>query len=442
MTSYNQTFRQSVFSTTVHTMRLLFLVLICVISCGCRDAGVTKDDQPSAAKPPAAVSLTVLVVDDVELANGVSLLAGEWSERSGGGLSVAETTLEELLSAEQPDADVVIYPSRQLGEFASREWLRPVRQSVLADSDLAWGDFLTVIRDQVVRYGGEVYALPLGDAPLVLAWKGSPPAILPTTWEQFAAASVGIADSDVPPFPLTREFLARAVAATSPADRATLFFDPQTMDARLATPQLERALEWLVASSMKTAESSANVVLPREAVDSTLSPLLTAGEVYTASLDRWDRAESGNPPVVLGFAGRLVSVTTSSRNAASAFKLIPWLTGGRTGTELSQRSQETLWCRASQVPTAANWFKATIDDDRTGWLSQQLSRGEAYLLPRIPGIDRYLAQLEAALSAALADRVPPGKLLAAVQAQWDALTNKLGREAQRAAFNRHLGLAG
>jgi hypothetical protein len=428
-------------STKVHTMRPLFLVLICVISCGCRDGKDPGVAEPRNVTPKAAVKLTVLVVDDAELAQGIKLLAGEWSERSGGGLTVTESTLEELLIAEQPAADVVVYSSLQLGEFVTRGWLRPVRPSVLADPELAWGDFFTVIRDQVVRYGGEVYALPLGDSPLALAWSGSLPEKMPTTWEQFSESAVGVKRSHLPPFPLSREFIARALAVTSPPDRATLFFDPQTMDARLTTPQLVRALEWLIASSKHTDDPAANVTLPRDAVASTLSPLLIARENYTASLDRWDQVDRENPPVVLGFAGRLVSVTSSSRNAASAFKLIPWLTSGSAGTDLSQRSQSTLWCRASQVSKAAGWFKEKPSDDRTRWLSQQLSRGDVYLLPRVPGIGRYLAELEATLRNALTNQEPAGRALAATESKWDALTDSLGRERQRTAFNRHLGLA-
>ena len=167
-------------------MRLLFLVLICVISCGCRDTAKSEVDESHVVSQRAAVKITVLVVDDGELAQAIKLLAGEWSERSGGELTVEEISLDGLLAAEKPAADVVIYPSRMLGEFVMRGWLRPVRQSVLADPALAWGDFLTAVRDQVVRYGGEVYALPLGEMPLVMAWGGELPEKLPTTWEQFS----------------------------------------------------------------------------------------------------------------------------------------------------------------------------------------------------------------------------------------------------------------
>ena len=421
-------------------MRLLFLVLICVISCGCGGSQQVPEEQPHGAAQRAAVKLTVLVVDDAELAQGIRLLAGEWNERSGGELAVVEGTLSEFLSAERLPADVVVYPSRQLGELAMRGTLRPMRPSVLDDEALAWGDFLTAIRDQSVRFGGEVYALPLGEMPLAWGWFGEAPAKLPTTWEQFLVAEVGVGQPSESPLPLTREFLARAVALTAPADRGILFFDPQTMQARLTSPQLVRAVEWLATSARDSSASpTASVVLPRGSGARQLSSLVSADEVYIASMDRWEKS-TANPPTILGFAGRLVSVTSSSRNAASAFKLIPWLTSGTVGTNLSRRSQATLWCRASQVPNARQWFATDSDDDRVRWLTEGLSRVDVYLVPRIREIDSYLLELEASLEKVVRGDLQAEQALAATEESWNTLTESLGHEEQRAAFNRHLGL--
>lgn len=421
-------------------MRLLFLVLICVISCGCRDTDQGADEQPRALSQRAAVKLTVLVVEDAELAQGIRLLAGEWNERSGGDLTVVEKSLAEMLAAEHLSADVVVYPSRQLGELVMRDWLRPMRPSVLADESLAWSDVLTALSDQSVRYGGEVYALPLGEMPLAMGWTGELPEKLPTTWEQFAEAGFGVGPETESAWPLTREFLARALALTTPADRATLFFNAQTLEARLTTPQLVQAGEWLAATAKPSPQRAAAVVLPRAKGELRLSPLLAAEEVYTASMDRWEKS-AGIGPVVLGFGGRLVSVTESSRNAASAFKLIGWLASGTVGTDLSRRSPATLWYRASQVPNADKWFAEDADDDRVRWLTDQLSRGDAYLIPRIRGIDSYWQELEAALEQVVGGELEPKQALAATEEAWNKLTDSLGREQQRTAFNRHLGLS-
>jgi maltose-binding protein MalE len=419
-------------------MRYLFLVLICAISYGCRDAAEPRQNEVSVAKPQAAVKLTVLVVDDPEIARGIKLLAGEWSERSGGELAVSEMTLDEMLKAESLAADVVIYPSRQLGTLAMRGWLRPMRPTVLQDPVLGWGDFLTTLRDQVARYGNEVLALPLGEKPLVVSWQGAFPEKLPVTWGQVDEVDVGntVSDQD-----LLGEFIARVVAATEPGDRSSLFFAAESMDARLTNPQIVQALESIVArgkSSVTETRLSVDVP-PRKAENGTqFAPLLNAEQVYVASLDQWEEVEDARPPVVCGFSGRLVSVTSASRNAASAFKLIPWLVGGTNGAQLSQRSDATLWFRASQTPEASKWLEQS---DAESWLTESLSRGDAYLLPRIPGIEEYLAILNGAVKDAVAGKQPAAEALAAAAEKWNALTDKLGRDSQRMAFNRHLGLA-
>jgi hypothetical protein len=421
-------------------MRLLFLVLICAISCGCGEDAQLPVENQKTAKPQAAVKLTVLVVDDAELAKGINLLRGEWSERSGGELVVVESTLADLLAEKTPPGDVVIYPSRHVGELVMRNWLRPVREVVLADPTLGWGDFLTMIRDQTVRFGGEVFAVSLGEMPLALAWEGEVPENLPTTWSQLGEQSARAKKSREQPFPLASEFIARALAATPPADRAGLFFDAQSFDAKLTTPQLVRALEEM-AQAANAKPFTAAVALPKQAGAARLSPLLTAEEVYSTSLEEWEARKESTPPVVCGFGGRLVSVTTSSRNAASAFKLLPWLVSGSTGTQLSQRSAATLWFRASQVSQGRKWFAEGADDNRVSWLTAAMSRGDAYLLPRISSIDQYLMELEVGLVAAVAGDQTADKALAEVVERWNALSDELGRDSQRSAFNRHLGLA-
>jgi maltose-binding protein MalE len=418
-------------------MRYLFLVLICVISCGCRDAAEPQQNESAPSKPQAAVKLTVLVVEDNEIARGIKLLAGEWSERSGGELAVSEMTLDAMLNVESLAADVVIYPSRQLGTLAMKGWLRPMRPTVLQDPALGWGDFLTTLRDQVARYGNEVMALPLGEKPLVASWEGEIPDKLPTTWEQAGELQVGIAgDQD-----LLGEFVARVVAATEPGDRSALFFAPDSMDAKLTDPQIVQALESMVdLGKVESTKTRLSVdVPPRKTENGTqIAPLLNADKVYVASLDQWEETEESRPPVVCGFSGRLVSATSASRNAASAFKLIPWLVGGTNGAQLSQRSDATLWFRVSQTPQAAKWLEQS---DAESWLTESLSRGDAYLLPRIPGIEEYLAILNGAVKDAVAGKQPAAEALAAATKKWNALTDKLGRDSQRMALNRHLGLA-
>jgi len=424
-------------------MRPVFLALFCLFSIGCREqTQVSKEAEIPTVSPRAAVKLTLLVVDDPDLAKGIQLLSGEWSERSSGDLVVKAVSLAELLSAESLTADVVIYPSRQLGALVSRQWLRPVRQSVLNDSDLDYSDLLPVLRDQWMRLGGEVWAVPLGEMPLVLGWYGVAPTESPKTWEQLDDSPNAARQSTNTEFefPLAAEFISRVVSATPPVDRASLFFEPESMDARLDEPQMMRALEQIRRTDGEddtSDESSYQVTLPprdKQLADN-LTPLLPSGEMFNASLDRWEKTSSDAAPVILGFSGRLVSVTSSSRNAASAFKLLPWLVSGTTGGRLSQRSKATLWFRSSQVSQASKWLPAQSAAENATWLTQSLSKRDAYLVPRLPGIDNYLA----ALNEALENKSISGALTHA-ETVWNAITDSQGREQQRSAFRQHLGL--
>ena len=425
-------------------IRLFHLALIFIVSCGC--SGQPQQVRPeTVAKvdPRAAVKLQVLVVDDPNLAAGIKLLSGEWSERSGGELEVDFISLSEMLTSEKLAADVIIYPSRQLGALVAKKWLRPIRQTVLDSSELDYDDLLPVIRNQSMRLGNEIWALPLGEMPLVLAWYGKVPDKLPRTWDQLDELLLASGFSESEPmlrYPLAAEFISRVVSATSPVDRAALFFDPETMDARLNQPQMVRALEQPRDMDREDSEDVSfdwQVTLPprKGELPRQLSPLLIASETYNASIDRWEKPTENPPPVICGFSGRLLSVTSTSRNAASAFKLLPWLVGGNMGARLSQQSMATLWFRHSQVSQAAKWLPAQSATENASWLSKALSQQSPYLIPRLPGIEDYLTALEKALA-----ELPPAEALSTSESEWNAITEAHGRQQQREAFRRHLGL--
>ena len=176
-------------------MRRRYLVAIGVglaISWGCARNDPSPAVKPGVTPTPrAAVQLTLLVVDDPELAAGARLLRGEWAERSGGELVVQEMTLDEMLAAKQVTADAIVYPSRHVGTLVARDWLRPVRDSVLKSDDFALGDLLPLVRNESMRYAGRFFGVSLGEPPLVMAWQmlpiQNPPtphavALLPDTW--------------------------------------------------------------------------------------------------------------------------------------------------------------------------------------------------------------------------------------------------------------------
>ena len=139
-------------------------------------AGCPRNQQSqqadSGSAPPAtraSVALRVLVVNDPPLVEAINRLRGEWAERSGGELNAMPTTWAELAPSKKLDADLIIFPSRYLGELCTRELLRPVRTSVLEDDDLKSADIFPIVRNDLIKWNHETFALPLGIDPSAIS---------------------------------------------------------------------------------------------------------------------------------------------------------------------------------------------------------------------------------------------------------------------------------
>jgi multiple sugar transport system substrate-binding protein len=66
---------------------------------------------------------------------------------------------------------------------------------------------------------------------------------------------------------------------------------------------------------------------------------------------------------------------------------------------------------------------------------------EAHLIaPRIPCADRYMAVLDAAVAEAVSGASTAEAALSKAAAEWIKITDELGRDKQRAAYRKSLGL--
>src|SRR5262245_50562652 len=107
------------------------LALLAVAGCSSEQKTSSNNAANKSSKPRPSVTLRVLVVNEPQLTKAIERLRGEWAERSGGELEGTDTTWPDLAKGDAIDADLVVFPSRYLGEMCARGWLRPVRQSVL-----------------------------------------------------------------------------------------------------------------------------------------------------------------------------------------------------------------------------------------------------------------------------------------------------------------------
>jgi hypothetical protein len=350
-----------------------------------------QPQQPASNNAPAStrasVTLRVLVVNDPPLVEAINRLRGEWAERSGGELNAVPTTWQDLAQSKSLDADLIVFPSRYLGELCTRELLRPVRASVLEDEDFKSADIFPLVRNELIKWGRETFALPLGI---------DPSAISPS-----AESSPAIT------------LLAAAAPHAISNERLGVLFDTETMKPRLSAPSFVDALTQLLET-----DRSQNA-------KSTSPPAI-------------------NPPIpVLGDNDRLVAVTTSSRNAASAFKLLAWLAEPDTESQFARVGGHWLPPRRS-VATSAAWYDSSVSAtqraERGKLVDAALSGERSLIVPRIPGVDDYLRALNEVIKTALADKTPPAAALQTAAERWEQITDRLGRDKQRKAYLAHLGI--
>lgn len=444
----------------------LAILLFALFGCGGSDAPPPVDPQAEPLTPAPAVTLTVQVAGDVKVAEGLRLLRGEWKARTGGELNVDSVSLEEALEAKQLVGDVVIFPSRLLGTFVERGDLRPLRTTMLGSPELGLSDIFPAIRNGEMKYGGQGFALPLGSPPLFdfrqAAVEGGESPV--------AAASPAIVPTDG--LSAAYSFILRALGHTESYRRNEALFDPTNMQPRIVEPPFVRALVELAAAQAARIDqppvgfatamqlvgtgdgastlgwpgaldeefAAADGAAPRDVAFAAIAP---PADVYSHSRGSWEKEAHPSSVVLLGVEGRMVAVTTATRNAVPAFQLAQWLTVGDVAVGLSSRSTGTLWYRASQAGSSGKWMKglevAKGGEPVTKVVATALTTDSPVLIPRVPAIDEYLRVLAEAVRAAPSDEATATVALEGVAAKWEAITERLGRERQLSAYRRHLG---
>jgi hypothetical protein len=63
------------------------------------------------------------------------------------------------------------------------------------------------------------------------------------------------------------------------------------------------------------------------------------------------------------------------------------------------------------------------------------------LVPRIPGVDEYLAALDEAVDETVRLGAAPQDALAKAAQRWEEITDARGRDSQRPAYWKHLGIS-
>lgn len=458
-----------------------------------------KDDRAAQESAATAIPLKILVIDDAPLATAIG---GQWQAMTGQKLDLIQQTAAELAAHTGPlNSDLVIYPQAWIGTLAERGQIVPLPADVVEGALLRRGDQLEMTRLREVVWGETPYAVPLGSQQFVLLYRKDLlerlGAKVPASWADYQALVAKLAERDAlgdaapaadqpwtgvaePLGPGWRSLLllARAAAYAKHRSQYSTVFDFTSLKPRITAPSFVRALEELVAAAPARSADALEMTpdAARQAILSGrcalavtwLSPARPADdapaideraasqlgvarlpgshEVYNSAESRWERRGEGEPDHVslLAVGGLLGSVTKSSQHARGAFNFLALLSNAEWHPRVLTTSRSTGMFRRSHLEAASVWVDPALPPSKGieyGQLLEQIHREDGWMFaPRLPGRGEYLAALDDAVAAALAGEAKPGDALQAAAEKWEAITNRLGRDAQRQAYRRCLGL--
>jgi len=271
-------------------------------------------------------------------------------------------------------------------------------------------------------------------------------------------------------------FMSHAAAYVSvPGQKGNLFFDPDTMKPQINNPGFVKALEdWVALVKFgppgminfdsgdvrsQFAAGTAALALdwgdtgivgdtdPKSVVKGKIGTIVLPGslEVYNYKTGKWTKLTKPNVAPYLAFGGWVCGVMATTKHPDAAYDFC------RTIAE-----PKNSYIAVTTAETGLNPFRASHFADLSGWkkfgfvepdlssylgaIKASLSHPNAQLDLKLPGQARYLDALETQLARAAAGEISPKAALDAAAAEWEKITNELGREKMRRLYREWLGL--
>ena len=317
------------------------------------------------------------------------------------------------------------------------------------------------------------------------------PLAAPDNWQQYADIAAYFTgkdwDNDGAPnygldeLPMRRNhawngYFSRAAGYAKHPDDPAFFFDPDTMTPRINNPGFVKALEdWKTAlqwgpPDMLSYDWAANAqafVGGRAALNiqwADIGPMsvdpetsVVAGEVgfgvtpgstevYNPTTQAWETFEDTNKAPFAGFGGWIFAVPSLTQQAEAAFDLATYL----GSPEVRVAAVTTPGCGvnpdATDMLDPAIWVAAGFTEEDaeayTTAIKDSIYSPNIVFDLRIPGIQDYKDTLEIAVTKALVGEATAQEALDGAAAEWEKITDRLGRDQQGTFYRESIGLGG
>lgn len=442
------------------------------------DSASVKSQNPTVAakdRPPLKVVLV-----DVAFSEEMSI---QWQSSSDQPLRIENISIADLQQRKQDSTDVWIFPANHIGSMISKQLISPLPQAAYGKPPLDEDDSSPSKTESVAdlwparwrgtsRYGGTVYAMPLGAKPLALiakkidlsplvaaeptvgrseelsqksrdAWlsvlKSLPTA--PTTVSIDGAVSVNGGDSiDWDQKKLDRlvdHFL--FIASTTNA-RYRGLFDVSKMTAKLDSNDLVQSVAilaelWRVApnSFLTDATDAWGNVKSSEATSIAIG--------YPSSLDSLE-AEQDSELQLSNLSwnanhGLLVGIGKKTRQSAVSAQFVQWLSASEQRATFARLdSRIELWPQQTDPNSGRNDYRLY-----TTLINRELRPEPTSLLIRFDNAGDYRRKLAETLLSCLKSPDQAKTLLAECSKAWDKITEQNNAPQQRLSVEQSIGFS-
>jgi multiple sugar transport system substrate-binding protein len=470
---------------SVRRLLLAVLPLAVLLTAGCPSTTETPqavDDFETAAPDP----LTALIIGEPEMGQRI---ARQWRARMDGQLDIIDQAETDWIAndfAIPADVDIIVYPTMFIGQLAEDKKILSIQHSIWNSEDIDKDSMLNHYRRTVVRYGNEPYAVPLGNPHIAMFYRldkfKAKDVALPKTWAQLEK-SLNDIDGKLA-LPLAEgwaghAFLCRIAPNVRTRGSFSFLFDRSTMKPLVGSPAFIEALEQLKrisdecslehnpqqvfetalqgksvaamswpSAAFQAADDSADDSESNPDADSVqlaIEAVPGSTRYYDARRSAWkDRLQSEEVRVdTFGFSGRLASIVAGGKREGSAIEFIKWVSGKKIGILTSSESEFAGPVRAAHLGDISQWTgdRLTLEssDEYTAVVQSIHEQNIIVVFPRIPGSHRYYDVLDAGVRKAIGGDASAKEAMAEVAAEWEKITEEIGRKKQIDSMRRESG---
>ncbi|WP_444464469.1 ABC transporter substrate-binding protein [Rhodobacter capsulatus] len=447
-----------------------------------------------------AEALEVLTRDGGPIAGPAIAHGAEFARQTGVAVQVTPRPFDALYGevmmgfvTGQTPADVLILPADWLPDVAP--YLMPVPEA-LVQSPLVQG-IHPAYRDRQMRWRGKWLAVTLDgdlhmgayrrdlfeDPETQAAYRAQTGRALepPRTWDDYARLAgffrargvAGTLEASAENGQRLWSLFSHAAAYTAHPDHpGHFFFDPDTMAPEIDNPAWRRALQDYLAAlatapgaplashGVRTDFAAGRGAMALDwsdigtvATDPAASKIRDrvgffalpgADQVWNPVAKRWDQLTAPRPVPFLAFGGWIAVVPRGAADPKAAWDYIAFMADpARAARDVMSGASGFNPYRLSQLEDSAGWTRlmgAQAAGDYLSVLRESLSAPQTAPDLRLPGYPAYMAALDARIGRVLAGEITPEAALAEAAAEWDRITDRLGRASQRRHYREAMGL--